>query len=521
MTTMTPKRASAPEHRRPGPDPELRLLLSRVRLFFSGHGVAAYLVGGFVRDLLLGRPTHDVDIAVDGDALDLSRRLADDMGGAWMLMDAENNVGRVVLTLKSGARFYLDISRLQDGPAASLEQALRADLSRRDFTANALALPLDALDGDISAALVDTCSGRADIEARVLRAVSDRTFSDDPVRLLRAVRFVAALDFSMAPETGALARRDAPLLARATLERARDEFLRMLAIPRADRHLRLMDSLGLLDVLLPELGAGRGCSQPKDHYWDVFNHGIETVAAVESVLRQRSDVYAPAARMPWAADMAAHFHEEAGDGHTRATLLKLAALLHDVAKPETRTVEPDGRIRFLGHHILGAERVQRIAERLRLGSRGVRLLALMVENHLRPAALSGDTDDMPTRRALYRYFRDAADAALDTIYLNAADFLAARGPTLDVRSWESYCQRIAYALKWWEQQKARTPATTPRLVDGKALMEALGLPPGPVVGQLLDALREAEAVGEVTDREAAIGLARLLLPQLQKSGRMP
>ncbi|MEK7873578.1 MAG: HD domain-containing protein, partial [Chloroflexota bacterium] len=120
------------------------------------------------------------------------------------------------------------------------------------------------------------------------------------------------------------------------------------------------------------------------------------------------------------------FQVEAGDGHTRATLLKLVALLHDVAKPETRTVEPDGRIRFLGHHILGAERVQRIAERLRLGSRGVRLLALMVENHLRPAALSGDTDDMPTRRALFRDFRDAAAAAMDTLYLNAADFMAAR-----------------------------------------------------------------------------------------------
>ncbi|MDO8530648.1 MAG: HD domain-containing protein [Dehalococcoidia bacterium] len=514
-------RKDAPDHQRPGPDPELRSLLSRVRRFFSDNGVSAYLVGGFVRDLLLGRPTHDVDIAVDGDALDLSRRLADGLGGAWVLMDAENNVGRVVLTLESGARFYLDISRLQGGPAASLAQALRADLARRDFTANALAAPLDALDGDISAALVDTCEGRADIEARVLRAVSDHTFSDDPVRLLRGVRFMAGLDFRMDPGTEALARRDAPLLARATPERARDEFLRTLALPFADRHLRLMDSLGILDVLLPELGAGRGCSQPKEHHWDVFNHSIEAVAAVESVLRQRSDAYAPAGRMPWAADIAAHFQEEVSDGHSRATLLKLAALLHDVAKPETRTVDTDGRIRFLGHHVLGAERVQRIAERMRMGSRGVRLLTLMVEHHLRPAAMSGDTDDMPTRRALYRYFRDAADAAMDTLYLNAADFLAARGPTLDTQSWESYCQRIAYALEWREQQKARTPPAAPRLVDGKALMEALGLPPGPVVGQLLDALREAEAVGEIADRYAALDLARRLLPQLQKSRRMP
>jgi len=518
---MTPKRASAPDHQHPGPDPDLRLLLSSVRRSFSGRDVAAYLVGGFVRDLLLGRPTHDVDIAVDGDALDLSRRLADDMGGAWVLMDVENNVGRVVLTLASGARFYLDISRLQGGPAANREQALRADLSRRDFTVNALALPLDALDGDIDAALVDTCGGRADIEARVLRAVSEHTFSDDPVRLLRAVRFMASLDLRMDPVTEALARRDAPLLARATPERARDEFLRTLALPRADQHLRLMDSLGLLDVLLPELGAGRGCSQPKEHYWDVFNHSIETVAAVESLLRQRSDVYAPAARMPWAEDVAAYFREEASDGQTRATLLKLAALLHDVAKPETRTVEPDGRIRFLGHHTLGAERVQRIAERLRLGSRGIRLLALMVNNHLRPAALSGDSDQMPTRRALYRYFRDAADAAMETLYLNAADFLAARGPTLDAQSWRIYCRQIEYALEWREQQKARTPPAAPRLVDGKALMEALHLPPGPLVGQLLDALREAEAVGEVTDREAALEMARRLLLQLQKSGRMP
>lgn len=544
--TMTEPQATAPAHQQPASDQALVSLLSRVRLILAGEGVRAYLVGGFLRDALLGYPTHDVDIAVEGDALGLSRRLADALGGSWVLLDAENGVGRIVLTagvgsapsatsgqalsLSKGSRLNLDLSRLAGDPSAGAGQAVREDLARRDFTANALAAPLEAIKGgswtalwtDLQASLIDPFGGRRDIEARVLRVVSESAFADDPARLLRAVRFVASLGFRLDATTEGLARRDATLLARATPERVREEFLRILELPYADRHIRLLDGLGLLDVLLPELGPARGCAQPREHHWDVFDHCIETVGAVEHVLRLQPgppSAGEAAQRMPWPAGAAAHFAEEASDGHTRATLVKLAALLHDVAKPETKSVEPSGRIRFFGHHAVGARRAQVVLERLRFSGRGVRLVTLMVEHHLRPAALS-DSSQLPTRRALYRYFRDAGEAALSTLYLNAADYLAARGPDLDLKDWERYCGHIAYALEWWKQQKAQAPAAAPRLVDGNILMEALGLKPGPLVGRLLDALQEAEAVGEVTTREAALDLARRLLRQLQKPGHV-
>ncbi|MBI2868156.1 MAG: CCA tRNA nucleotidyltransferase [Chloroflexi bacterium] len=472
-------------------------LLERLHAFLSSRAPQSYVVGGFLRDTLLARqPNRDIDVAIAGDALGLARELADHLGGAYVLMHEERQVARVVLQWEN-QRWFIDISALQGG----LEQ----DLARRDFTVNALAIPLDAALAGRTEAVVDPCGGLADLQRKTIRAMNDGIFRDDPVRLLRAVRFSAQLGFGLEPGTKEMVRRDAPLMPRAVPERAREELYNMLALPTAEGALWVLDRLQLLTRLIPELEAARGVDQPFEHYWDVFEHSVHTVRMAGLVLRSGPRSAPALLGIPWTAELSSHFRQEVAGGHTRAVLLKLSALLHDVAKPLTKTVEPNGRARFIGHSEKGAEMAADIMRRLRFSNKEVGLVERIVLHHLRPGLMSGD-QPLPTRRAVYRYFRDLEDAAYDVLFLSLADYLAARGPLLDPFAWRDYAGKIRHVLSCGLGPEPA--ARPPRLVTGDDLMQAISLPPGPVIGRLLEKVNEAHAAGEVRTKEDAIDLAR-------------
>jgi putative nucleotidyltransferase with HDIG domain len=478
-------------------------VLQRLQAWFATRGEGeVYLVGGVVRDALLGRPTHDVDIVVAGDALALARALAHDLPGTFVPMDEGMGIARVVWR-GEGGRWEIDLAPLQG-------ETLEQDLARRDFTVDAMAVPLGAAQGEPAHwPLIDPFGGRRDLAGRLLRAVSPRAFQDDPLRLLRAVRLVAQLGFTLDGEAAALIRRDAPLLPRASPERLRDEALRILALPGVTRHLLLADDLGLLCRLIPELEAGKGVSQPPEHAYDVFRHNVETPGQLERILSPQERAGDPLlAAVPWQEGLEAYFSEEVGDGQTRATLLKMACLLHDIAKPACRTVEPGGRIRFLGHHTLGAEMAEAILRRLRCSGKSIALVCTAVRYHLRPAHLA-PKGALPTPRALYRYFRDTGREGIGILYLAMADFLAARGPELPPGEWQDYCSLMGYALR----EGARQPPThsLPKVIDGHDIMEAFRLPPGPHLRPLLEAVREAQATGVVRTREEALEMVARLL----------
>ncbi len=216
------------------------------------------------------------------------------------------------------------------------------------------------------------------------------------------------------------------------------------------------------------------------------------------------------ASVPWHPSLDTYFDEELSDGHTRRTIIKLGCLLHDISKPETKTVEPGGRIRFIGHDAQGAEVCDTILRRLRFSSRATHLISTMVKHHLRPTQMRQGVE-LPTQRAVYRFFRDLDSAAVDTLYLNLADYLSAKGPrVVDLDDWRGHCALIGHILHRG-LGGSEGPQKAPRLVDGHALMEALGLPPGPALGRLLDAIEEAHGAGEVSTREEALALARGLL----------
>lgn len=485
------------------PEPAIRGLLTRLAALLPSGG-EAYVVGGCLRDLLLSRPLTDIDVALAGDAEEPARRLAADLGGHFVPLDTERGLVRVVLD--EGPVREVDLGRLRGD--------LAADLAGRDFTIDALAAPLAALASGGPVEPVDPFGGRHDLSRRLVRAVSADAFRADPVRLLRAVRLCAELDFRLERRTAAMIRSQAHLIGGAATERQRDELARALATARAAIALRLLDDLGLLELLLPEVTAGRGVTQPKEHYWDVFDHALETVAALDFMLgddepadRRQAGLWRDLWQgLAWVPGLRAHLAEQPVEGRSRAVLLKLAGLLHDVGKPETRAPDRDGRIRFFGHSRLGAEMAERALRRLRFAAREVRLVATMVAEHLRPGQLGNQGP--PTRRALYRFFRDTGEAAVSVLLLTLADHAAARGPRLRSDGWRNHVAYVGYLLaRRYAEQEAVAPR---RLLSGHDIMAALGIGPGPEVGRLLSALEEAQAAGEVADRESALALARRL-----------
>ena len=287
----------------------------------------------------------------------------------------------------------------------------------------------------------------------------------------------------------------------------REELLRLLAVPQSRRFLPYLDELGLVTAIIPELAEAKGVKQPKEHFWEVFDHSIETVFAVDFLLHEGAWEYASdevLAATPWSEVLARHFSDEVSHGSSRRVLLKLAALLHDVAKPQTKAIAEDGRMRFLGHGKLGAAVAASILERLRFSSKEIKLVEVMVREHLRPGQMS--QGGFPTHRAIYRYFRDTEEAGIDILFLSLADHLATRGPKLDMGGYKEHAQLVEYVLaQRFEQQKLVAP---PKLVSGHDIINSFGLNPGPKIGKLLEAIREAQAAGEITTREEALSYIR-------------
>ncbi len=479
--------------------PRALLLLTRVGSFLAEQDVTAYLVGGFVRDVLLERDTADIDIAVASDALEIAPKVATALGGKYVLLDEANRIGRVVVSKEEG-RWELDFSTFK----GSIEQ----DLARRDFTVDAMAVDLSRLGkGYTEVQLIDPFNGWNDLRQGVIRAVAETAFELDAARLLRAVRLAAELSFNIDSETEALIRRYSCLIANVAGERVREELLRLLAVSQARYSLSYLGELGLLTAMIPELAQTRGVEQPKEHFWNVFDHSIETVAAVDFVLSRGAWGYADEevlAAVPWSAVLAQHFDREVSSGSTRRLLLKLAALLHDIAKPQAKAIEEGGRIRFLGHAKAGADIAVNILERLRFSAKEVKLVEIMVRHHLRPGQMSHD--ELPSRRAIYRYFRDTGEAGIDILFLSLADHLATRGPHLDLAHWREHTQLVEYILAQHFQEEGLV--VPPKLVNGHDLINIFGMSPGPKIGELLEAVREAQASGEVTTKEEALSYIR-------------
>jgi poly(A) polymerase len=388
-------------------------------------------------------------------------------------------------------------------------------LCSRDYSVNAMAAAIEE-DGSIGE-LIDPTGGLADLEGKRIRLVSVENLRDDPLRLLRAARIATELDFEVEDGTAGAILAMASQLKASAAERQRDELVRILASPRAARGVRLMDRLGLLSQVLPELDPARGVDQPGEHhYYDVFNHSVECLAVLDAVVStDPEDDGTGILRMREIFDEALEWYpvreylDTRVQTQPRHVLLKLAGLLHDVSKPETKSVEPSGKIRFLGHPEKGATKAAEICRRLRFGNAEGEFVALLVEEHLRPTMLA-KPGEPPSKRALFKFFRDLGDAGPACLFLMLGDGAAAAGPRLTRDSWIRRVSYVSYLLERYDEI-SRTEETTPRLVSGRDLMAGLQIEQGPMVGRLMHDVEEAIGAGEIMTREDAIEYARTLL----------
>ncbi len=477
-------------------EPAASRLLNEISRLLAKKHTPAYIVGGFIRDTLLGHTTADIDIAVDADALAVAVAIADALEGKSIPLDDVNLIGRVILP---DGKWQIDFSTLQGD--------IQQDLARRDFTIDAMALELGA-DFNIKN-IIDPFHGQDDLRRRSIKAVSDDVFKQDAVRLLRAVRLAAELDFTIQSATEKLIVKNSSLIGGEAGERVREELLRLLNISGAGPRLFYLDKVGLLTAMIPELAITKGVEQPEEHAWDVFNHSLQTVGALEFVLRESPWDYAGKKvldAVPWSDEVEKRFDREISSGSTARSMLKLAVLLHDIAKPQTKTIEGD-RTRFLGHADIGAETAAAIMERLRFSNREIQLVALLIKYHLRPTQMSNQ--GMPTDRAIYRYFRATGEAGIDLLYLCLADHLAARASALDLTLWREHCRLTEYVLE--KHRNEANLSAPPKIFDGNDIIREFGLQPGPKVGELLEELHEAQAAGEVATREQAEAYIRKLL----------
>lgn len=479
-------------------------LLDKIRPCLQA-GQQAYLVGGAVRDMLRRKPVHDLDFSVSGDVRHLARRVANELGGAFYVMDLARETMRVILTPDEGERVFLDFAALRG-------KDFLEDLRARDFTVNAIAIDLN---GDNH--IVDPLGGAEDLRKRELRACAPDSFERDPLRVLRAVRQSLEMEMRMDAETLLQARAAAPLLVNVSPERQRDELFRMLSGRHPDSALRLMQALGVLDFLLPEMKDTRNVSQSKPHTLDVWEHTLKVLAWLGKLMGvlvgdyiedSASDLVLGLAVLRlgrYRRQFVEHFNEHLVPDRTLRALLMLAAVYHDTGKPATKTVESDGRIRFLGHEQVSARLANERGLHLALSGAELDRLNAIILGHMRVHQLSDSRQEI-SRRAVYRYFRDTQAAGVDICLLSLADTLATYGVTLDAEVWARELDACRTLLEaWWE-----TPdevVRPPRFVNGNEIMVHFQMTAGPRIGQVLEAIREAQAAGQIADREAAFQFA--------------
>ena len=472
----------------PGRDPRrlavtqlapMTVLLTSLGERFAAAGHELALVGGPVRDALLGRlstrPDTDLDFTTDARPEEIARLLTPVASSVWDVGARFGTIGahvdgREVEVTTYRAEQYDVASRK---PEVSFGDSLPDDLGRRDFTVNAMALRLPSLE------FVDLHGGLADLSQRILRTpgTPEQSFSDDPLRMMRAARFAAELGFDPVPEVLAAMTEQADRLSIVSAERVRDELVKIVMSPDPRRGLTLLVDTGLAAHVLPELPLLRLEEDEHHHHKDVYEH---TLTVLEQAIRLE-------------------------DGHEPPSgpdlVLRLSALLHDIGKPRTRRFEPDGRVSFHHHEVVGERMTRRRMQALRFSGAEVDDVSTLVGLHLR---FHGYGTGEWTDSAVRRYVRDAGPLLTRLHKLTRADCTTRnrRRAVALQQSYDSLEQRIT-ELSAQEEIDAVRPE-----LDGRAIMDLLGLPPGPAVGEayrfLLDLRLDRGPLGEDAAREALL-----------------
>lgn len=471
MNDVTPR-----EPRRPLIWPDAVLDLQDL---LTGSVLPVYVVGGAVRDAYLHRPVKDIDLTVAEKATALARQIANHLNGDFFVLDAERDVGRALVDTAEG-RLVIDVTRFRGAD-------LLADLSDRDFTLNAM-----AVDMRDSTRIIDPLGGQQDIDAKTLRRCSPHAITSDPIRALRAVRQSVQLGLHIEAETLRDIREQGVRLTETSPERVRDEFFKLLSLPNPASGLRVADATGLLKIIIPEADRLHGLTLEAPHMFDGWRHTLAVIEylaqLVASIGYARTDATAASFGLGMVVMQLDRFRSKLNDHlqtvwpneRSHRALLTLAALLHET-DAKTAAVRADA---------------------LRLSNTEKERLTTVIGHVTDPLRLPD-----VSRRTIYRFWRALDTSGVDVCLLALADYLGTFGTQLNQSAWLSIVEQVCVLLEAYFEKREEIVAPPP-LLDGIQLMEALDIRPGKQVGELLELIREAQAVGEVNSVEDALSLAR-------------
>lgn len=453
--------------------------------------VDVFLVGGFVRDCLLNRPKLDFDFAVERGALKFAGAFAREIKGAFIVLDEERGCARVAKKTKEGMATF-DFADFR-------AKTFKADLSLRDFTVNTLAVDMSSLNGaeNIEEVLLDFKQGLKDLKARRIKLISARAFKDDPLRMLRAFSIKAALGFTIDKNVLSQIKKDKGLIRGVSYERIREELFKILESGDAAGTMKAMDQIGLLKEIIPQITVMYNCHQGGYHHLDVWPHSLETVKQLENVYKELEND----------GDVRQYINVKLAGEHTRKALIKLAALLHDIGKPETRKKEENGRISFHGHEHVGKNIARHIAKMLKISTKERYALEDMIRWHLRPGYLADFKN--PSERAVFRFFRDAKEETASILILSMADQRSTCGPMTTKEDTEHHVKICRAILRKYFDKLKEKPFV--RLVNGNDVMKYLKLPPSPLVGKILREIEEKQVLGKIQTKKDALELAKKIV----------
>ena len=449
-----------------------------------------WLVGGCVRDFLLGKATYDRDIAVFG-AKNFAKNVAEEFKGTFIVLDDENQIFRVVLPDKLN---YLDISEIEGN---SIEE----DLQRRDFTINAIAYNLK------TGEYLDVTGGMDDLKNHTLRHIKDKNFEDDPLRILRAFRFVSVTGFDMTEDLKDAINKYKHTLLNPSKERITYEIMKLFGVKYAAKTLLLMDEFGILEVLFPQVKEMKLVPPNTHHHLDLLHHVVETVQFIENIYENLPE------------KEKAHLNSVDFGGFPRINHLKLAGFLHDIGKYSTWTIEggmfngmrgsecditklEDGvRQRFIKHDDVGAKMCVPLLRGLKFSKKQIDYISKMIKTHIYPSNVVAAPD--LSEKVMMRYLRKTGDNVIDNIVLAKADRYSARGPAITE---EMVCQNIEGLDKLlnFYMAKKDTMKPLPKLLDGYEVMKIKNIEPCSKLGEYMLALHEAQINGDVSTKEDAI-----------------
>jgi putative nucleotidyltransferase with HDIG domain len=444
-------------------------LVRRVSALAQQAGGCAYLVGGAVRDLYLtGELPLDLDFTLVGCQADqLAQWLADGEQGHLVPLDWEFGIHRVVFD--DGMNVDL---------ANALENNLQTDLARRDLTINAMALDLK------TGALIDPLNGKADLETRTIRMVSEFNLLDDPLRMVRVFRIAATIQAKHIDEaTLAVVRQDGARIWESAAERIQYEFLRLLSVETCFPAVKAMADCGLLEVLIPDLTPMRAIGSSGFHHLGLFDHTLELVRQAERLIDDCPEKTRAWIRQPFNSVV------------TRFGLVKLACLLHDIGKPATMGTREDPvhgqRLTFYRHEEVGEDMADPLLKRWKVSNDVRAYVKKLIRWHLYPCQFGPESP----RKSVLRFYRRMGDETQDVLLLALADRHSACGDWINPEEMAASHRAHVWLMDNYTAEEATLKQ--PRLLNGHEVMQTLGVGPGPHLKEILDALQEAQQLGEV------------------------